>query len=65
MSTIEREGRESGYHVRADAAREEYLRKEIDRAGCMIAGRFYVWVKNPAGRLSLRSTGLAVPRVPR
>jgi len=63
VSAPERDGRESGYHDRASAARQEALRREIDQAGAFIAGRFYVWVNNPYGKLSLRRTGLAVPGV--
>lgn len=37
------------------------MAKEIQRAGALLFGRYYVWVENPYGKLSLRRTGLGVP----
>lgn len=63
MSTVEREGRESGYHDRARARETAALIEEVQRAGACIAGKIYVWVTNPYGKLSLRRTGVGVPGV--
>lgn len=37
------------------------LAREIQSAGVLLFGRYYVWVTNPFGKLSLRRTGLGVP----
>ncbi len=47
--------------ARGQEQRQDELYREIQRAGAFIAGRWYVWVENPYGRLSLRRTGLGAP----
>jgi len=47
--------------ARGREQRQAALAREIRSAGVLLFDRWYVWVENPFGKLSLRRTGLGVP----